>query len=432
MESQQLDLGPAHEESPEEVASALNRVHEVGDQRKRRRRAIGSSMAVVLVVGGFLATLPTRTTPRSPGVAVSAPTTGTTSTVDQPQLVLASSVINEAVTALTDPPSLSGSMSWTGTQGLGTYHFVTAKDGSYRVDGSTMDGTPVVQVYDSTTRRFTQQSSALAFSATGPNDGGLWSIPSSPVAYLQRIAQEVRVLPSSADATVRTETIDGAPAWVVDARTDRTTASYAPDAISVVVRQDDHLPRSITMTRKGVVLGKVELRDLSSSPPAQGAFTIAAPRSDRASSLVTYRTTDLAAALSLAGYAVPEVSYVPAGFRADGVSFANEYLRSEELIGGERIVAQSYRDGFATIDVSTARRPAGNPVGSPVAAGFDRIASVVLTSGAYAGTAVHIDQLGPLGQRVLWGDKDGVLLTVTGEVSNDELVRIAEGLRSPH
>ena len=142
--------------------------------------------------------------------------------------------------------------------------------------------------------------------------------------------------------------------------------------------------------------------------------------------------------------AVPE--YVPEGFALTRAAVAprDGSWKWGVAPSGTDVVALRYQHGFSSLTVTSRRveRPwryahrdvFGFDVGGSESNGFSMTGSghgpvaVRLTSGALAGRRAWI-VTGPLMIPHLWAVKDGVLLTIAGAATHDELVAVAESMK---
>jgi hypothetical protein len=133
--------------------------------------------------------------------------------------------------------------------------------------------------------------------------------------------------------------------------------------------------------------------------------------------------------------------FMPEGYELSQVAVAKA---SELMIGLEDgdatyrtrdVFALQYARGFDRITVSTRHVDGTYSIETDLCEGFDQPWSklarteVPLTSGAFAGATSRILAASTTSAPHLWAIKDGVLLTIAGAASADELLAVAESLQ---
>jgi hypothetical protein len=207
------------------------------------------------------------------------------------------------------------------------------------------------------------------------------------------------------------------------------------DRLEVTVDQATGIPVRVLETLHGErrrVL-RVERLSLDAPLPAD-AFTLAFPpgmevaRTDYGFSRV--ELSDVRAAV---GYAPFVPAWVPGGFALSEVAVAAHTAPTGAEAGNppsEDVVSLAYRRGFDTLIVTT-RRDLGKHWDDPLATGegfVDHPDSVTIDGGALAGVNGNL-LIAPRGTPHVWALADGLVVTVSGDVGRDELLRIATSLR---
>lgn len=409
--------------------------------RSRRLQYVSGSLvaaaAVVVVVMLVSASLSTKEKNGSDDVAEPPTRTAPSTTVEEqlPVISLAAQVVKNAQTTFRTATSLSGNLTVSTVENIDTYaqktysssFSVTAK-GDYRLDGKFEDGTSYLRVYNTETRRYNEQSRLADYAATGPADGGLWSVPSTEIDYLRSIGSALDALAESGDPRLVEADMNGRKVWQLTAKTDRTTSLDEANEVTVLVDQETSFPISVKETRNGAPIFSIAISGLKLNPPIDQK-TFAVPSRDHANEIVTYEKIDVASASKKAGYAVPNVGFVPIGFTSEGMQYASEYVSLEDFTGGERIIAQSFHRGFDRINVSTGRIPSyADRQPFRLVANADVLRRERLTVGMYAGIEVQVVRPGPLSQPLLWGVKDNVIFFIQGNADVNTLLKMANGL----
>ncbi len=157
-----------------------------------------------------------------------------------------------------------------------------------------------------------------------------------------------------------------------------------------------------------------------------------------------FRDAALLDVTSLAGYEPVVPSYLPTRFHPTSVRFASRTSTWIVVPSGEtrevishQVTSAGYRAGFLHLTV-TMRPSAGldpdwlaDPFVEDPSAGGATVGpeEVVLGAGALAGARAKV-ALPPLGTPHLWVVHDGVLVTVAGDVTRADLLRIADSLKA--
>ena len=311
--------------------------------------------------------------------------------------------------------------------------------------------------------------------AAGPPDSAPGSPASSPldeVLPLARLRANMRQLVadgSASSATVRDVVVDGRPAWLIS--TTQLAPGNAPvppsTPVTLVIDKATRLPVVYRWTmwvdsRPHRVVLELRFEDLVVGGEVKSdTFTLRVP----AHALVTpdfgrhaYRAIDyrdarlLGTTIGCANPAFP--AWVPQGFR---LSASSTYAAGDtsKPAGGEwqpepdsASVSLAYRRGFDVVYVCPASRTPGagrsRREGRRTEGHFDdplmqwyrpgwrylesRTHDVRLTSGPFAGETAHI-VVDPSVLPHLWVTNGGNTVTVSGDLSPTDMVRVAESLR---
>jgi hypothetical protein len=253
-----------------------------------------------------------------------------------------------------------------------------------------------------------------------------------------------RALQASGAFTLEDAVVDGRPAWTVTC-TKGQVAGLASPATSVdwpvyevTVDKRTWLPVSFREVTAGVLTAEVHYLDVRyDAPLPAGAFAVGAPRGEtlrrgdagfRRISLEEARTTPSITPL------VP--GFVPRGFRFAHVAVAPRALTTNHLVKGRDVFELQYTRGFDALTVAT--RTLADPYyeakEDPVDSYNPAWTALVrterpITAGAFAGATASIVVATTSSTPHLWAVKDGVLLTIAGGASAQELLRIADSLQ---
>jgi hypothetical protein len=273
----------------------------------------------------------------------------------------------------------------------------------------------------------------------GPPDAG--TIPFVDVAATVRAAASASTL--RLDETV----VDGRPAWTVTCTKGEmaglpSSGKKWPE-YTVVVDKQTWLLLGVEEVTSGRLTFSARFSNVRVNEPLpENAFSVKLPPGVHVGledGGFHHMTLDEAA--SVPGVAALVPGYVPSGYELSQVAVAKGSKLMIGLEDGDAtyrtrdVFALQYRRGFDTITVSTRRVGDAYSVGTDLCETIDqpwsRLArtEVSITSGAFAGSMSRILAASTTSAPHLWAMKDGVLLTIAGAASADELLAVAESLR---
>ncbi len=275
--------------------------------------------------------------------------------------------------------------------------------------------------------------------AVGPPDPG----PADWVLH-RNLGSTVRALLAADDATVSATTYEGRPAWVLDTTVQRNRLGRDPapekrDRLQVTVDQESGFPVRSVKTRDGSLVEETRLEGLELDPVLpSGAFALTFPTGIDVGAFDNgFTRVRLEQVAGIVGYDPLLPADLPQGYVLAEVAVA----KSSQPTGKEGmnppsrgVVSLAYRRGLDRIVIST--RLAGDGASlwtDPLASGegyVDEPLRMVLAGGALdgAGAEVLID---PLVTPHLWARGHEVILTVSGDASRAELIRVAQSLTPP-
>ena len=361
---------------------------------------------------------------------------GLPGTKSGPSVASAAVVQARLRTALDTLQNLSGVLVASGpAQGaVERWQFTLDAQGDVRLDGPAAGE---VETYDAATgvARSAGRSASMGGNtvfyaertgvAPGAPDLGppTWLLPTELAAYL-------RAALAAGDPAVREVTYDGRAAWELAVATVPNTVApeLSGDALRVVVDEASGLPVDVVETKNGTELRELRLENLVANRtlPAD-TFTLAFPAgADVSRTDEGFRRATVAAAPFAP-------SWLPAGYTLAQVDTA----ASAAAVGtgnpdSTNVVSLSYRNGLDQLVVTVRDRGTGiwsDPLASPD--GFaDDERPVTLTGGALAGSDARV-VVDPHTLPHLWALTSDRVVTIAGELSGDELVKIAESLQAP-
>ena len=309
--------------------------------------------------------------------------------------------------------------------------FVTTADGDLRLETRTSRGEVNVVAYDA--ERGVEESYWLpgpggGFEAYGGVRTGLAPLNTpdqGPMDWVLRTDLTTTLRAASPEPAEET-TYDGRPAWVLgaDVTPQDSAGELAYDRIEATIDRETAFPVRIVESRDGLAIREITVEGLTAGTPAARAeFDLTVPHG------VTVTRTDEGfrrVATPPDGALVP--SAVPEGFVLAEVAVAER--GSHTGVEGHNpesreVVSLLYRRGFDTLLVTTRLRTSGewtDPMASgegvpdepePVALAGMRAEYVANARG----TAPHV-----------WALTDTLVVTVSGDLTREELIDVAESL----
>jgi hypothetical protein len=273
--------------------------------------------------------------------------------------------------------------------------------------------------------------------APGPPDEG----PSDYVLQ-QDYGAFVRALLAARDPDVRETTYDGRPAWrlEVDAAVNQIVPEFSGDMLTIWVDQETGIPVRVVESKNGQALDDLRIEKLAVDAPLPPAtFTVAFPQDAEVTrSDSGFRRVPLADAGDAVGYAPLVPHWVPTGFRlaevavSPGVGVSGGVEASNPP--STDVVSLSFRRGLDQFLVTTRlRNVPGWDSGAwsdPLATGEgyrDRPERVRVRRGALSGVELNL-LIVPRNIPHIWALTDRLVVTVSGDLSRTELLRVSESL----
>jgi hypothetical protein len=328
-------------------------------------------------------------------------------------------------------------------EGTNRWSFILTARGDFRLDSLTRGGSTVYDAKKGVERSFhpsesIPDSGALFASerrglAPGPPDSG----PASSI--LDRgLGSVVRALATGGEGTVKEITYHGHPAWLLDTdiRANLIVPELSPNHLQVTVDQETGFSVRVVATRDDEFVWETRIEDLEvDGPVPDDAFRLKFPpdaevfRSD-----LGFRRMSLGEVQGFVGYDPLVPSWIPEGYVLAEVTAS----RKGSTTGAEGanppipdVVSLSYRRGLDQFIVTT--RPVGPDAtlwGDPLASGEgyrDEPERNSFKSGALAGETGKL-LIDPLAIPHVWVKTDRLVVTVSGDLTRDELQRVAESL----
>jgi hypothetical protein len=251
----------------------------------------------------------------------------------------------------------------------------------------------------------------------------------------------VRALLAADDPRVREILYRGRPAWrvEVDAVPNAIVPEFTGDRFDITVDRETGMPVSVVERKNGAVLRELRVENLAVNAdlPA-GTFRLDFPPGAEVSrSHDGFRRVGLSEVAAVVGYEPLVPTWVPDGYEPAVVAVATKGGPTGVEAGNPEsrmVVSLAYRRGFDQFLVTTRlARPFGAvPVwNDPLATGegfVDRREQVTLRRGALRGVPAEV-VIVPRGLPHLWALDDELVVTVAGDLSRAELLRVADSLK---
>jgi hypothetical protein len=389
--------------------------------RRARRRSVRRAVVAVTVAAVAALAIALPVADRLPGIG----------SADVASAAEVQARVRESIGSL---ESLSGVLVTDGVR----WRFVLTSEGDVRLAGPSVNEIVTYDASEGIVRAVLwSRSTGVSYAerrrvAPGPPDvegAPMWILPAEFGAF-------VRALLFAEDSRVQEVVYDGRDAWrlEVDAVPNAIAPEWTGDGFEITVDRETGIPVRVVELKAGAVLRELRIEQLAVDEDVRpSTFRLEFPadaevfRFDEG-----FRRVSLDAARALAGYAPLVPAWVPEEFEPAEIAFARPGGPTGVEAGnprGRNVVSLSYRRGFDHVVVTT--RLAGRGRWSdPVATGEgyrDDPELITIGRGALQGAQAEL-LIVPRGTPHVWALHDGLVVTVAGALSRDELVRIAESL----
>lgn len=282
--------------------------------------------------------------------------------------------------------------------------------------------------------------------ASGLPDGG----PDDRILG-RALAGVVPALRAAGDRQITTLRYNGRPAWQL-----RTPVAInklggpggSPDRLEFIVDRATGLPLRVRETLRGRLIAERQITDLRINVPAlPSAFRLDVPRKPTPIRIDNgYRRVTLARAGAITGYAPLAPSTLPNGYRRAETNVAHQSGPTGNEGGNpisRDVVSTAYRSGLRLVIVTTRRRGPGTPPCSPAQNGGGPCWADPLGAGegiAIPEQPLHLREHALARSRArivivpraiphIWALTDNLVVTISGDLSRDELIAAAESLQ---
>ena len=336
------------------------------------------------------------------------------------------------------------------------FHLAQSADGSYRLtqfEGTQAEGSDAGaslrvkddRAYDASTGVLTHSRPGRGLVVVkdfplGPPDR--WASPLTGVDF----GATLRAMMATGAFQLETTVLDGRPAWTVTCSKGAGAASPVGSAegidwpvFKVTVDKQTWLPVRFQQVTAGTLTAELRVRNVRVNEPLPKHVFKLQPLKGLTTRHMDggFRRVTLGDALALAAVTPLVPGYVHSGYTLAHVVVAARALTANHLFRARHVFTLQYTHGFDALTVST-RKVVGasfsttddDPVDSydPQWTSLARTEAAI-TSGAFAGTTASIVLATSSSTPHLWAVKDGVLLTIAGGATADELLAVANSLQ---
>jgi hypothetical protein len=243
-------------------------------------------------------------------------------------------------------------------------------------------------------------------------------------------------------ARLKGSSYQGRPVWIVTCSLASGPSRPAITAewpiFEITIDGATSFPIRFRMLQDGVLQMEVLFSDIRiNAPLPDRVFELKAPSGTKVTRIQDgFRRATIAQIAQLPGYAVLEPAILPRGYTLSQAAAAPRSVTANRLVEGRKVVALHYARGFDTLTLTT--RTVTDP---SFAAQYDPFefssswAGVVawpatIRAGAFRGVTAQVVVAPATTTPHLWAVKDGVLLTVAGSATAEELLAVAASLES--
>lgn len=367
-----------------------------------------------------------------------------------PQVASAAEVTEQVRRAVAETRTLRGMLVLIEREAAGgnpremRYEFTATASGDYRLSGeNTMpDGTVIAEeiAYDAAAGMELRHTDDGVFPMWTERTGLAPGAPDENAGdwvLQRRLGALVQALVAAEDGDVTASTYDGRDVWALDtAVSPNLIAALSADRIEVTVDRETGLPLRVVETRGGELVREMRLESLEANVelPAD-TFTLDVPATVEVGLIdAGFRRVAIEDAYEIVGYTPLTPGWLPDGYELDIVAVATE-AQPTGVEGmnppSHGVVSLLYRRGFERIVVTTRRAgTAPDAWSDPLASGEgyrDEPETFALSGGGLEGAPAEL-LVGAHALPHVWARGAEFVLTVAGDASAEELVRIAESL----
>ena len=240
-------------------------------------------------------------------------------------------------------------------------------------------------------------------------------------------------------ARLKTSSYQGRPAWIVTCSLASGPSRPAITAewpiFEITIDRATSFPVRFRMLQDGLLQMEVLFSSMRiDAPLPDRAFELKAPAGTKVTRIQDgFRRATIAQIAQLPGYATLVPARVPRGYRLTQAAAAPYAVTANRVVEGRRVVTLQYVRGFDSLTVTT-RTLAHRWAASYDPLEFDQSWAghvawpATIRAGAFRGVTAQVVVAPMTTTPHLWAVKDGVLLTVAGSATAEELLAVAASL----
>jgi hypothetical protein len=242
-------------------------------------------------------------------------------------------------------------------------------------------------------------------------------------------------------ARLKASNYQGRPAWIVTCSLASGPSRPAITAewpiFEITIDKATAFPVRFRMLQDGLLQIEVLFSSMRiDAPLPAGTFELKAPAGTEVTRIQDgFRRATIAQIAQLPGYATLVPANLPHGYRLTQAAAAPHSVTANRLVKGREVVALQYARGFDTLTVTT--RTVTDPSFAVQYDPFEPSSSwaeavawpATISDGAFRGVIARVVVAPATTVPHLWAVKDGVLLTVAGSATADELLAVAASLQ---
>jgi len=249
-----------------------------------------------------------------------------------------------------------------------------------------------------------------------------------------------RALQAVGATRLKASIYEGRPVWIVTCSLasgpSRPTITAEWPIYEITVDQATSFPVRFRTLQDGLLQAEITYRSLRvDAPLPDRPFELTVPAGAKVTRIqVGFRRATLAQIARLPGYTALVPASLPHGYSLTQAAAAPHAVTANRLVRGRKVVALQYARGFDSLTVTT--RTVADPW---LATEYDPFepeqswAEVVawpatIQAGAFRGVSAQVVVAPNTTTPHLWAVKDGVLLTIAGSATAEELLAVAASL----
>jgi hypothetical protein len=251
----------------------------------------------------------------------------------------------------------------------------------------------------------------------------------------------VRALDVVGATRTKAASYEGRPAWIVTCSLASGPSRPAINAewpiFEVTIDRVTAFPVRFRMLQDGLLQMEVRFSSIRvDAPLPDRAFQLMAPAGTKVTRIQDgFRRATIAQIAQLPGYTALVPTSVPRGYRLTQAAAATRSTTANRLVEGRKVVSLRYARGFDALTVTT--RTVTDPSFAVQYDPFELSSSwadavawpATISGGAFRGVTARVVVAPATTTPHLWAVNEGVLLTVAGSATAEELLAVAASLQ---